>query len=344
MRDSPSRRSSPNGRARSVVQRAVGAIGLVCRVAGAGTLIDDARVSLAQRGVIAAVQRRDTPAIFDWLIETLSYQGVSDAIAHSYMERHGCVRWGDVADALAATPRCPKLGCYWAFENCGYRKTAQCCANPQHFADCPLPQHDLRNGRLNQTAYSLFLFIRDIADGDFVGWIDERLAQVARLPTVNRPSRLRQTLLEPLGHVYGVSNKVLAMALSDLLVAGDAKRTPWTEAGAVMIAIDTLVHNFLHRTGILRDLGADHPYGVRCYAPNGCAEIVERIADEIDARRFNSNYPANFPRFVQHAIWRLCAEAGLNRCNGRRIDDHTRCNQTDCPVRGVCARVVLKPT
>jgi hypothetical protein len=33
----------------------------------------------------------------------------------------------------------------------------------------------LRNGRLNQTAYCLYLFIRDIADGDLIGWIDQRL-------------------------------------------------------------------------------------------------------------------------------------------------------------------------
>ena len=38
----------------------------------------------------------------------------------------------------------------------------------------PLPTHQLRNGRLNQMAYSLFLFIRDIADGDLVGWIDQQ--------------------------------------------------------------------------------------------------------------------------------------------------------------------------
>jgi hypothetical protein len=142
--------------------------------------------------------------------------------------------------------------------------------------------------------------------------------------------------------VYGVSSKVLAMALSDLLLAGDAKRPLWIEAGAVMIAIDTLVHNFLHRTGILRDFGADHPYGPRCYAPNGCADIVERIASNIDARRFNPAYPANFPRFVQLAIWRFCAEAGLNRCNGNRIDDRRRCEQTDCPIFQRCARVALK--
>jgi len=117
-------------------------------------------------------------------------------------------------------------------------------------------------------------------------------------------------LLEPLGHVYGVSNKVLAMALAELLLGGDAKRPAWVEAGTVMIAIDTLVHNFLHRTGILRAFAAEHLYGPRCYAPTGCASIIERLAGKIDARQFNPRYPANFPRFVQHAIWRFCAESG----------------------------------
>ena len=273
----------------------------------------------------------------------LSYQGVSDSIAYGYMERHGRVRWHDIANALADQPSCPKLTCYWAFEGCGYRKGSGSCANPEHQPGCPLPRHDLRNGRLNQTAYSLFLFMRDLAGGDIVGWIDQRLEAVDLVPASDRPARLRQALLEPLGHIYGVSNKVLAMALSDLLLAGDAKRSVWIEAGGAMIAIDTLVHNFLHRTGILRQLGADHAYGPGCYRPGGCADIIERIAGKIDARRFNPSFPANFPRFVQFAIWRFCAEAGLNRCNGNRIDDRAPCEQTDCPVFESCARVPLKP-
>jgi hypothetical protein len=281
--------------------------------------------------------------IYDWLFDALSYQGVSDRIAYGYMEQHGRLRWRDIALSFAEPPSCPKLGGYWTFDGCGYRKTAGDCASPEHQPGCPLPQHDLRNGRLNQTAYSLFLFMRDLAAGDFVAWIDARLTGIDSGPAADRPARLRQALLEPLGHVYGVSNKVLAMALSELLLAGDAKRPLWIEAGTVMIAVDTLVHNFLHRTGILRDFAAEHPYGPRCYAPTGCAAIIERLAAEIDARQFNSSYPANFPRFVQHAIWRFCAEWGLNRCNGRRIDDRVRCGQADCPVFDGCARVPLKP-
>src|SRR3954470_8881340 len=322
---------------------AVRLVHLVCLVAGARSIVEDSRVGLAKHGVVAAVRRHDTPVIFDWLIDALSYQGVSDSIAHGYMEQHGRVRWHDIAQGVGANPSCSKLRCYWAFAACGYQKTSGSCGNPEQQPGCPLPQHDLRNGRLNQTAYSLFLFMRDLTGDDLVGWIDGRLAGVEPGPASDRPARLRRALLEPLGYVDGISNKVLAMALSELLLAGDAKRPDWIEAGTVMIAVDTLVHNFLHRTGILRDLGAEHPYGTRCYAPGGCAAIIERIAGKIDARRFNPAFPANFPRFVQHAIWRFCAEAGLNRCNGRRIDDRAPCQQADCLVFANRARVPLKP-
>ena len=56
-----------------------------------------------------------------------------------------------------------------------------------------------------------------------------------------------------------------------------------------MIAVDTLVHNFLHRTGILQRLNAGHAYGPACYRPGACAEIIELVAQRIDAREFNRN-------------------------------------------------------
>ena len=40
-------------------------------------------------GVRAAMRKRDTTAVFDWLISALSYQGISDQIAYDYMEQHG---------------------------------------------------------------------------------------------------------------------------------------------------------------------------------------------------------------------------------------------------------------
>jgi hypothetical protein len=101
------------------------------------------------------------------------------------------------------------------------------------------------------------------------------------------------------------------MALSSLLIGARSHRPVWFETGRVMVAIDTLVHNFLHRTGILESCGTPHRYGPPCYAEGGCAEIIRAAADRIDARSFNPSFPKIFPRFVQHAIWRYCAAEGL---------------------------------
>ena len=69
-------------------------------------------------------------------------------------------------------------------------------------------------------------------------------------------------LIEPLRNVYGVSDKVLAMALSGILMGAADGRPQWLEVGAnKIIAIETLVHNFLHRTGMLNRLKAAHSYG-----------------------------------------------------------------------------------
>jgi hypothetical protein len=40
-----------------------------------------------------------------------------------------------------------------------------------------------------------------------------------------------------------------------------------------MIANDTLMHNFLHRTGILRCFKAEHAYGVTRYLPRAAMLI-----------------------------------------------------------------------
>ena len=182
------------------------------------------------------------------------------------------------------------------FHGCRYDKGSRTCAEPDHIEACPVPSHDLRNGRLNQTAYSLYLFFRDIADGDLVGWIDQQLREGAWPHDADRLARLRACLIEPLRQVYGVSDKVLTMTLSCILLAAPRGYETWVEVGASMIAIDTLVHNFLHRTGILHRFGAGHAYGAACYRPNGCADIIAAIAQRIDAGAFNPRFPAVFPR------------------------------------------------
>ena len=236
---------------------------------------------------------------------------------------------------------CPKLKSYWHFHGCRYDKVSGTCAEPDHIEACPLPTHYLRNGRLNQMAYSLFLFIRDIADGDLVGWIDHRLQAADDPASANRLADLREALIGPLREVYGVSDKVLTMTLSGILLAAPEDRPLWIEVGASMIAIDTLVHNWLVRTGILHRFDADHAYGMACYRPGGCASIIETVSGHIDARQFNPAFPRSFPRFVQHAIWRYCSQNGLDVCNGNRIDDRKSCGNVYCQIYNICDRIAL---
>jgi hypothetical protein len=316
-------------------KQAVSLVEMVCEVAGSRDIINDARRNLRQAGVLKAVQEHDDRAIFDWLMEAVSYQGISDAAAASYMEVHGTASALDMAAGLQAPP-CLKLTSYWSFNGCGYRKAKRTCSRPSLLDKCPLPQLDLRNGSLNQAAYSLYLFMRDVAGDDFVNWIDERLN---RTSTAGRDGAT--ALIEPLSQIHGLSWKTLSMSLATLLLAGDPKRDLWKAVGADMIAIDTLVHNWLHRTGILRGLDAEHCYGPACYADRNCSEIIREVALMIDGRAFNIEYPAIFPRLVQQAIWRFCAQQHFNQCNGNRIDDRGRCWQSDCILFDNCARLKL---
>jgi len=326
----------------SEINHAVRLIHAICGLAGSPTLIDEIRADLQSDKVRAAIRNRDTGPVFDWLMAAVSYQGISDQVADEYMEKHGRATWHQIKEGLDRSASCPKLKSYWRFHDCRYDKISRTCAEPDHIRRCPLPKHDLRNGRLNQTAYSLFLFIRDVADGDLVGWID-RQVQAANDPSgPDRLARMRGSLIEPLREVYGLSDKVLTMALSCILLGAPKRMSIWVEVGGSMIAIDTLVHNFLHRTGILHHLDANHPYGLACYRSGGCADIIQAVAEQIDARQFNPSFPKVFPRFVQHAIWRYCSQSGLDVCNGNRINDAHRCDNKDCRVRLMCDRVALR--
>jgi hypothetical protein len=72
-----------------------------------------------------------------------------------------------------------------------------------------------------------------------------------------------------------------------------------------MIAVDTLVHNMLHRTGILRFYQPSHEYGPMCYEKKGCFTVIDKVSKLIDCSNFNKGYPAYFPRFVQHSLFIL---------------------------------------
>ena len=305
------------------------------------TYLDDIRSNLRANGMPEAVAAHDTAALFDWLVGVSQFQGISDRNAIAFTAKNGLVGWDDIDGALEADPCCPRLQNYWVFSGCGYRKGTGTFAEPRHIRRCSLPTHPTRKGSLIQAAYALFLFIRDVCDGDLIDWIDRHLADADPGPEMpDRAVRMGAALTEPLTHIYGFGQKIWAFALSDLLLAADPNRERWVATGAGIIVVDTLLHNHLHRTGTLRRFHAEHAYEPRCYARNGCADILRGLADRIDACEFNPAFPACFPRFVQFAVWRFCS----NVCNGNRIDDRDRCGNALCPAIAHCDRVALHPS
>ena len=138
----------------------------------------------------------------------LSYQGISDRVVDQFIDKHGQIDWQAAQDIASQAP-CPKLTSYWHFEGCNYQKVTATCARPDLISCCRLPRYALRNGRLNQTAASLYLFIRDIADGDLIGWLDGLLHEYADQPAHGRCA----ALIEPMRNIYGVSHKVLRCAV-----------------------------------------------------------------------------------------------------------------------------------
>jgi hypothetical protein len=114
----------------------------VCAIAGQPSWVDDLRDAAEHHGLVAAIANHDTAVIFDWLMWELSFQGISDAVAAGYIDRHGNATWADIADALATNPECGKLDGYWAFTDCGYRKGLQTCAAPDQLATCGASPND----------------------------------------------------------------------------------------------------------------------------------------------------------------------------------------------------------
>ena len=82
----------------------------VCDIAGQVTCIDDLRHDAIEAGLVAAVEDHDTGVIFDWLMWILSFQGISDAVADGYMDRHGNVTWAEIEN-VASPPTLNATSC-----------------------------------------------------------------------------------------------------------------------------------------------------------------------------------------------------------------------------------------
>src|SRR5689334_17609484 len=101
--------SNPHRRSTSAIDHAVRVVHSVCCLAGSASLIDEVRAELRADGVATAIRRRNTATLFDWLVASLSYQGISNQVAAEYMERHGSATWADIDQMMGQGITCQKL-------------------------------------------------------------------------------------------------------------------------------------------------------------------------------------------------------------------------------------------
>src|SRR5918998_5635530 len=112
------------------MQKAIDDILAIAPLTVAGTYLAEARSELVRDGIAAAVAYHDSSALFDWLMEVVSFQGIGDAIAAQYIDEHGTVCFSEMEDALRSSPACPRLQSYWHFEDCRFAKNAHTCSEP----------------------------------------------------------------------------------------------------------------------------------------------------------------------------------------------------------------------
>ncbi len=284
----------------------------------------------------AAIARRDTPALYRLLMDGFSFQGINDAAARSFIALHGNADWRDVDRAMRSEEAaCPKLTAFTTYVGCGYQKTGPNCTNPAALKGCLVPKLPLRKGRLNEQAISLYLLIRDRCGGDLVGFIDCTIA--IALEQSDPVTIAREAILAAFTSIVGVSRKLASMMCAELLLSAGDSRPAWREVGKSMVAVDSLVHAWLHRTGILTAYRSSHPYGTRCFGLRGCEWIIRDLAE----RLAGGGHGQPSPRELQHAIWRFCAADELAICNGWRIPARSSCEQSECPLWQGCARLPL---
>lgn len=285
-------------------------------------------------------RQKNTSGLFDYVIPSFGYQGISDRIAYEYFEKHGRPTWAMIEGFLKTSrSACPKLGSVDTYRDCRYRKAAGTCGKQQHLRYCPVRKIPHRNGLLSVQAFSLYYFLRDTCGGDFGGWIDQHVIHAkTSSKTEDWVPFARSILVEGLSTVDGVASKLANMVLTDLLIGGRPNDWDWFSLGTTMITVDTLVHKMFDRTGVLAAFDTAHNYGPGCYGPKGCEAILRRVANILGERSAIPDVEAN-AMSVQKAIWRFCAADELNLCNAASVGSETSCRNADqCAASQFCAK------
>jgi hypothetical protein len=250
--------------------------------------------------------------LYQYLVEAFLLSGGGDQSNQGYYAKQNHKPTFNRVKRAVKAGQCPKLAGFETFKGCGYRKGTNKCNEPAFIKECPLPSFDMKRGALNHMAFSLYFFLRDVCKGDFYTFARGHFGQGQ--PCGGGITDLLQTFIEKVSTIANVGPKLAHMALSCLFLTA-CPGWDYRHVGEQMIAVDSLVHTFLHRTGILASYRLDHAYGPRCHAQDGCLGVIQDLAQRIDCREFNPSLPAHFPRFIQYHIWAYCGQSGENICN-----------------------------
>jgi hypothetical protein len=250
--------------------------------------------------------------LYQYLLECFLLAGGGDQSNLTYFSKQKLKPTFNRVRRALLTAHCPKLGSFEAFAGCGYQKGKKTCGEPGLLPTCPLPLLNMKKGALNRMAFSLHLFLREVCKNDFHAFVRNHFGD-GQLPDMEIKPRL-EAFIKEVTRVANVGPKLAFMAFSGLFLT-KSEGWDYRRVGVQMIAVDSLVHNFLHRTGILALKGKNHKYGPVCHSGRGCLGVVEDLALKIDCRQFNRSYPAYFPRFIQSRLWWYCAKDGENVCN-----------------------------
>ena len=107
-------------------------------------MLDEIDGEFRHTGLDQAVASGSTPPIFDWLLTAFSFQGISDQVARSYMEKHGTASWSKMEASLQTSPSCQELQTYRHYEGCRYDKGSFTCAERNHIDAWPTAPQGLQ--------------------------------------------------------------------------------------------------------------------------------------------------------------------------------------------------------
>jgi hypothetical protein len=284
--------------------------------------------------VIANILKSENAGLFEYLTGSFVYVGGSDRVN---LKLWKAVKprptFHRIKDQLKRA-RCPRLGTFDDFHGCGYSKYLRTCGEPEYFPECPLPKYFMRFGRINQMVFSVYLFLRDRCRNDFPGFVKSFFGspkQLARLSEEDLRDKLKLFVKE-MTRLHMVGPKLVNMAVADVFCV-TAKDWNYLRVFHRMVAVDTLIHEFLHRSGTLKAFGKEHNYGAACHKEHGCLGVIEEVARQIDCSRYNEEYPAYFPKLVQSCLWRFCTEScNLNACRRNAVN-------VECEFRDWCDRL-----